>query len=551
MPNIDWPTLINWITVGFITFTFGAFGSYIIFQRQKTLDEKKEKVRSEREEEAKRKLELKKLQSQRLKDEELSAEIRFKLQGGEQPPRTVGEADRRTKREELLREITVTRVIFLLSIVTLTISVGATAKIIIELGQLVSPTPVQQFIFQVRVQDKNTVQDISGASVSFQSFGEIPITKITNNSGMANFTLDLSDIGKQVFIIVQALGYEKFEIDVTLNEGSFPFPILLDRIGSLTQTPHLVQHIAYVSEQEGGVPKVYIMEEDGSNQRLLITNLDSSCQPTWSPDGTQLLVVSPCDPRNEKVDIDYPGADIYIANISPDGVASQARLLISVTNGAYDPDWSSSGILFTGLGEGKPLVYFSDLQGNPQLLSSTLGTHQRLPKWIPGSENILFLRDFSQQLFVGPFADFTNPRVSNQQITHQTNRPLYPSFSPIGDVVAFTSEITTGEDDTINPSWHIFVLKWVWDVNNPEKQQNEESNRITKAGLYNIEPDWSPDGKTIAFTFYDHSIGSQFDIYTMTRSGGNLHPLTNTDKSNDPADPDEYQPVWRPSPASP
>ncbi|GAB4581135.1 MAG: hypothetical protein Fur0022_38820 [Anaerolineales bacterium] len=307
------------------------------------------------------------------------------------------------------------------------------------------------------------------------------------------------------------------------------------------------QQIAYVSEQEG-LPKVFIMNDDGSDSRLLIKDMPSSCQPTWSSDGTKLLFVSPCGPRNEKVDIAYPNASIFIANVTPDGIATGSKLLITVVNGAYDSDWGPTGILFTGLGEGKPLVYFSDFEGNERLLSSDLGAGEKLARWVPGTEFILFFRDNPLQLFVGAFAGFSDPITSNQQITHQTNSPLYPSFSPSGDLIAFTSKIETGEDGTINPSWHISVLKWVWDIANPELQQNEKSTRLTNSGLINTDPDWSPNGNWIAFAFYDHTKGSQFDIYKMTKSGGSIQPLTNIIGADDPGDPDEYQPAWRPYP---
>ena len=77
---------------------------------------------------------------------------------------------------------------------------------------------------------------------------------------------------------------------------------------------------------------------------MKITDLqDGACQPSWSPDGKQLVFTTPCDGNQEL----YPGAALF--TINADG--TNLTPLPSVFGGDFDPAWSPDGkkIAFTSI----------------------------------------------------------------------------------------------------------------------------------------------------------------------------------------------------------
>jgi serine/threonine protein kinase len=66
---------------------------------------------------------------------------------------------------------------------------------------------------------------------------------------------------------------------------------------TLTPIPTLFggggEQIAFVSERSGK-PQIWLMNIDGSNPRKLTNQADGACQPHWSPDGQQVVFISPC-----------------------------------------------------------------------------------------------------------------------------------------------------------------------------------------------------------------------------------------------------------------
>lgn len=64
----------------------------------------------------------------------------------------------------------------------------------------------------------------------------------------------------------------------------------------LSLTPLIVDidaqaQIAFVSNRDGNM-EIYVMEVDGGNQRRLTTNRYQDWDPSWSPDGKQIALVS-------------------------------------------------------------------------------------------------------------------------------------------------------------------------------------------------------------------------------------------------------------------
>ncbi|MFC1726653.1 TolB family protein [candidate division KSB1 bacterium] len=98
--------------------------------------------------------------------------------------------------------------------------------------------------------------------------------------------------------------------------------------------------------------------------------------------------------------------------------------------------------------------------------------------------------------------------TNETQITFNSYHSRYPSWSPIGDKIAFCAR--AGEGD-----WDIFIIN-----NNGSSQ-----TRITYYSSTDEVPYWSPDGSQIAFSSYMYP-SSIRDLYKININGTNLIKLT-------------------------
>ena len=96
------------------------------------------------------------------------------------------------------------------------------------------------------------------------------------------------------------------------------------------------------------------------------------------------------------------------------------------------------------------------------------------------------------------------------QLTNNNYQEWYPSWSPDGQRIAFTS--------TRGGSWDIYVMDA--DGKNQTKLTNNYNN---------FSPSWSPDGQRIIFiTDHDEDVITELlEIYVMDADGKNITQLTN------------------------
>ena len=141
-------------------------------------------------------------------------------------------------------------------------------------------------------------------------------------------------------------------------------------------------------------------------------------------------------------------------------------------------------------------------------------------------------RDGNYEIYVMD-ADGKNQR----RITNNRHLDKYPSWSPDGQRIAFTS---SEDRDVAVGHRQIYVM----DADG-KNHQNLSNNDFDDS-----DPSWSPDGQRIVFTssFKDADIligkkvveHRQWEIYVMDADGGNQRNLSNTN------DFDEWDPSWSP-----
>ena len=247
---------------------------------------------------------------------------------------------------------------------------------------------------------------------------------------------------------------------------------------------HHMPQIAFVSTRDGN-PEIYLMDADGNNRIRLTNHWEEDFQPSWSPDGSRIAFVSNRNGGKYQ---------IYVMD-------SNGKNVRKLTAGISDrnPAWSPDGqkIAFHGIGDKeigrenrKAKIYAVAPDGtNLQKLAGDIPSTDLDPAWSPDSQRIAFKsyrEDWTGEIYVMD-ADGKNQK----RLTHDMATNGAPAWSPDGSKIAFSAQLANDDDDTI-----IAVMDA--DGSNRKNLTEEELNGVWEMSL---GPAWSPDSKTIAYTF--------------------------------------------------
>lgn len=126
--------------------------------------------------------------------------------------------------------------------------------------------------------------------------------------------------------------------------------------------------IAFLSERDGNA-ELYVMNEDGTNQRNVTQSEADESHISWSPDGKRLLFVSERDGNAEIYAVDVSGANL-------------TRL---TTNDVVDdqPVWSPNGrqIAFVSYLDGDAEIFVMDADGANQTRITNNDAEDTSPSW--------------------------------------------------------------------------------------------------------------------------------------------------------------------------
>lgn len=274
--------------------------------------------------------------------------------------------------------------------------------------------------------------------------------------------------------------------------------------------------IAFASDRTG-IPQIWIIDSKGTGLRQITNSQWGACQPDWSPDGEQLVFISPCE-ENKEI---YDTASLFLINVDGSGLEP----LLTTDGGGFDPAWSPDGksIVFTSLRTGfRPQIYKLDLETKEVLRLSVDEWRDYQPEWAPDGSKVLYVTTRN-----GPYQIWTMNPDGSEQVRFSASRSLwdtYPVWSPDGSVIIFTQRPQGGVPQLIGARY-------------PDGGTAEFKIYPFHGAVPMREADFSPDGYWLAFESWPKD--SQHDIYIMSPTGSDLTQLT-----FDPAF--DFDATWRP-----
>ena len=259
------------------------------------------------------------------------------------------------------------------------------------------------------------------------------------------------------------------------------------------------------------------MDSDGNNQVNLTRNPADDSSPVWSPDEKKISFASNRDGNFE----------IYVMNA--DG-SNQKRLTNNKANDmplAWSPDGKYIAILSnrddvivdSNRGITKSEIYIMNVDGSNQMrLTNDLDLYHTI-SWSPDGKSFVICSTPRAASGAYYFDEIYISLVSRKEIlTQSTSNNCDPDWSPDGKHVAFVSN----RDGQSN----IYIMNI----------DGTDQSALTDDSSYNIDPSWARNGQYIVFA---SRRDGNYDIYVMNTDGTKIIQLT-----NDPAD--DYMPTWSP-----
>ena len=226
--------------------------------------------------------------------------------------------------------------------------------------------------------------------------------------------------------------------------------------------------------------------------------------------------------------VNNPGGDYEIFTMKPDG-SGLFQVTVNTTF-ERDPAWSADGnwLAYTGAGEiyiRRDRIAFEETR---RLTTNTASDYK--PTFSPDGRKIAFVsyRDGNGEIYVMDTTDSDHDGNGDHltRLTNDAAGDVQPAWSPDGSTIAFTSN-RGGAD------YEVYVMN----------ADGTGQKRLTKNAAFDGSPAWSPDGTKIAFM--STRGGGDLEIYVMKvrPESKQNRPKARTNNDVDDGDPD-----WLPIP---
>jgi Tol biopolymer transport system component len=380
------------------------------------------------------------------------------------------------------------------------------------------------------------------------SWKNASFTQLTTQPGEEAFP-SLAPDGKSFVYSARSSGNS----DIYLQRvgGKNPINLTRDSPGDDTQPVFSPdgERIAFRSDRDGG--GIFFMGATGESARRLTT---FGYHPAWSPDGRHIVFQSAKWSHATRAD----GGQLFVIAAVEALGSSQPRVLTPGLRHAYLANWSPNGrrIAFFAVDGGNRDIWTVLADGGSAVQVTRDPSTDWHPVWSPDGAFLYFLSDRAGSMNLWRVAIDENSgetRGDPEQVTMPSADTLHFSFARAGRRLAYINRVRSGniarvafdpvKETVVGPvsplthgSWLALTPdispdgQWVafntW--NQPEdlyiaRVDGTGQRQLTNDAHRDRFPNWSPDGKRIAF--YSNRTGA-YEFWSIQPDGSGLRQLT-------------------------
>ncbi|HKR00651.1 MAG TPA: DPP IV N-terminal domain-containing protein, partial [Pyrinomonadaceae bacterium] len=210
-------------------------------------------------------------------------------------------------------------------------------------------------------------------------------------------------------------------------------------------------------------PGIYIMEENGNDQKKLIGVAEGGYHPAWSPDGKRIAFIKGLGNTRGLCVVDIDSK-------------SETQLVSDNRQNEY-PTWSPDGrsLAFQSAGQdGHPQIHIINLDGTDRRVLASLLTNDVEPQWSPDGTNLVF-RSTSRGALAQSGIYLVDVHGNTRQLINPDPEANNPAWSPDGEKIAYVVRNGSNAD--------IYVMN----------ADGTNIRQLTKGTPGNIHPSWQPD----------------------------------------------------------
>ncbi len=262
--------------------------------------------------------------------------------------------------------------------------------------------------------------------------------------------------------------------------------------------------VAYISKV-GRFKELFLMDLDGSNNQQLTTDRGLVLSPSWSPQADRIVYTSF---RTKK-------PELYTMSVDGAAVRQLTKREGMELGAKFSPVGSSMIASFSA--DGITNLFALDLRGNVTSQLTSGGAIDVSPSFSPDGSKIAFCsnRGGGPQIYVMPSSGGAAQRISYSDSNYCTS----PAWSPKGDKIAFVCLQGGVTQVFIAPA------------------AGGQNSQLTYVGR-NEDPNWSPDGRFLAFASTMGRDKKNLFVASLIGSGS---PVQITFSNSD-----DSQPAWSP-----